>query len=554
MNSVRKLLYKAFGVLGGGEVRAYEKATLSVRSAQEQLLLGILRKNMQSVFGREHRFSSINNVAEFQKCVPIRDYEQFRPYIDRATNGEKSILTSVDPFMYATTSGTTGNQKFIPITADYMQEFRRASVVSGYHLLRTFPQLDEGVTLSMLSPAVEGHTPGGTAYGAISGQLFMKEPALIKKFISPMPYDVYLLKDYESRYYTILRLALVMPLSCMYTLNPSTIRLLSKKLVEYAPQLIKDVGAGTITPPVDLPGSCRKAIAGLLKPQPQRAAELQSLLSSEQFVPHKLWPKLQVVSCWTKAAAAFYLSDFPRLFRDVPVCDISYGASEGRGTVFLSPSEQALAIRSHFFEFVPEDEIGNKHPTVLLADELQAGKNYYILFTTSGGLYRYNINDIVKVVGFHNQVPLLEFQCKGSNMFSFTGEKLSELQVTQAMSRTLAAQKSGAAFFTLMPKFDPEPHYQLWIEGSTEIKLSTLCKSLDQHLKVLNVEYAAKRQSQRLGEITAQEIQPGTYESLRKHLTASGTPDSQIKVSHLNPKSEIRQFLEDRLLQPMLTS
>jgi hypothetical protein len=435
-----------------------------------------------------------------------------------------------------------------------MQEFRRASVVSGYHLLRTFPQLDEGVTLSMLSPAVEGHTPGGTAYGAISGQLFMKEPALIKKFISPMPYDVYLLKDYESRYYTILRLALVMPLSCMYTLNPSTIRLLSKKLVEYAPQLIKDVGAGTITPPVDLPGSCRKAIAGLLKPQPQRAAELQSLLSSEQFVPHKLWPKLQVVSCWTKAAAAFYLSDFPRLFRDVPVCDISYGASEGRGTVFLSPSEQALAIRSHFFEFVPEDEIGNKHPTVLLADELQAGKNYYILFTTSGGLYRYNINDIVKVVGFHNQVPLLEFQCKGSNMFSFTGEKLSELQVTQAMSRTLAAQKSGAAFFTLMPKFDPEPHYQLWIEGSTEIKLSTLCKSLDQHLKVLNVEYAAKRQSQRLGEITAQEIQPGTYESLRKHLTASGTPDSQIKVSHLNPKSEIRQFLEDRLLQPMLTS
>src|SRR4051794_11605144 len=117
MNSVRKLLYKAFGVLGGAEVRAFEKATLSVRSAQEKLLLSILRKNMQCVFGREHSFASINNVAEFQKLVPIRDYEQFRPYIDRATNGQSSILTAEDPFMYANTSGTSGNPKYIPVTA-----------------------------------------------------------------------------------------------------------------------------------------------------------------------------------------------------------------------------------------------------------------------------------------------------------------------------------------------------------------------------------------------------------------------------------------------------
>src|SRR5207248_10531545 len=91
---------------------------------------------------------------------------------------------------------------------------------------------------------------------------------------------------------------------------------------------------------------------------------------------------------------------------------------------------------------------------------------------TSAGLYRYNINDIVKVVGFHNCAPLLEFQCKGSNMWSFTGEKISELQVTQAMSRTLSSHRISAAFFTAVPLFQPEAHYEIWLEPVNDIPLA----------------------------------------------------------------------------------
>ena len=113
MSTVRKILYKAFSILGGGEVRAFEAASQCVRNEQSLLLQGILQRNAQSVFGQEHGFAGIRNVTDFQKAVPIRDYEQLRSYTDRAVNGEKRILTVDEPIMYATTSGTSGDPKYM---------------------------------------------------------------------------------------------------------------------------------------------------------------------------------------------------------------------------------------------------------------------------------------------------------------------------------------------------------------------------------------------------------------------------------------------------------
>src|SRR5262249_39890966 len=257
-------------------------------------------------------------------------------------------------------------------------------------------------------------------------------------FIAPIPYEVFQIKDYEVRYYCLLRAALSLPISTFYTLNPSTIALLSRRLQQYGGDLARDIYDGTVRAPGEVPAAARQSLKRFMRPQKEKARALAGLAEQDQCVPYKVWPELQVICCWTKAAAAFYIADFPEFFGSTPVCDITYGASEGRGTVFLGPDKQALALRTHFYEFVPEDEIGSAKPTTLLADELSVGSNYYILFTTSGGLYRYHINDVVKVTGFHNRTPLIEFQYKGGDVFSFTGEKITELQVTEAMARTLA--------------------------------------------------------------------------------------------------------------------
>ncbi len=559
----RKLLYKVFSVLGRREVARFEAAAAAPRAAQADHLLKIISRNAQTEFGKRHDFSAIRSVEDFRKAVPINDYDSLEPYIRKAAAGNFNILTVERPLMFAATSGTTSAQKLIPVTEEYIQEFRRASVVSGYNLLKHFPKVANGVTLSVVSPAEEGRTPGNIPYGAISGHLFQHEPKLIKKYIAPIPYEVYLIRSYEARYYALLRLAIDLPLSCIYTLNPSTICLLMKRLDKYKDRLIKDVKDGTITSPEPLPAQTIVALANHIKPNPARAKELESLAAKGKLIPIEVWPLLQFVSCWTRAAASYYLEDFPELFGETPVCDITYGASEGRGTVFIAPDKQALALRSHFYEFVEEEAIdaclkGDSNLIVDI-DSLETGKNYFILFTTSGGLYRYHINDVVKVVGRHNKAPLLEFQYKGGNVSSFTGEKLTEYQVTQAATMTgrKLASKQHMTFFTVIPQFKPEPHYRLWLEldgrhetqsDDGEATDALFASEFDLSLQKVNVEYQTKRESGRLGPIVAERLTPGTYERIRRSLSDKGVPDAQIKLSHLNPKAELKNELQISLL------
>lgn len=548
---LRNLIYNLFRILGSAESRALEEATFRPAEAQHEKLISIISRNRNTVFGKQHGFSSIKTIQEFQRSVPIRTYEELSPFIDRMVNGEQNILTAQCPIMFARTSGTTASSKYIPVTPEYLREFRRASVVSGYHTLRSFPGIAGGVALSVVSSAREGLTPGGLPYGAISGYLFEREPALIKKYVSPIPYSVFQITDWETRYYAILRLALQQPVSFIYTLNPSTIMLLSRKLQEHRERLVKDITEGTITPPDKLPPQAHSDISALLRPDKPLARRLLQLIDSHSFTPEHIWPELQVICCWTKAAASFYLNDFPGQFGQTPVCDITYGASEGRGSVFLTPQTQVLALRSHFFEFIPEEEIDSTAPTVLLANQLEIDKSYHILFTTSGGLYRYNINDVVKVTGFHNNAPAIEFQHKGGNISSFTGEKISESQVTQALSRTLAATGIKLRFFTVIPEFQPSPHYRLLVEPDDSLSLDALCSlaaSFEDNLGNLNVEYKSKRESLRLATVEIAVLQEGTYEKLRKKLAISGIADAQIKVSHLNPKADIQSFLSSQLV------
>ncbi|QQR59252.1 MAG: GH3 auxin-responsive promoter family protein [Candidatus Melainabacteria bacterium] len=556
---LNQALYSTYSALVTPTVKALDDASRSPRQAQLRRLSAILKKNKSTKFGLEHGFGQIKTEADFKASVPVRDYESFRPYVEEMMAGSGNILTAENPIMFATTSGTTGQAKFIPVTQSYMKEYREASIVSGYHLFKNYPGIAAGKALSMFSSACSGRLSTGVAYGAISGAIYQSESQVVKKYICATPYEVALIDDYESRYYTFLRIGLASPISIFYTPNPSTINLLCRRLKNFAHSLIKDIKDGDINPPNPLPSSIKKALqdSGHMRKDPQRARELESLLQRGLFKPDTIWKDLALITCWTKGAAGFYLNDFPSTLGDIPVCDISYCASEGRGTAVLAADKQLLALNSHFFEFIPESEIDSKNPTVLLADELDVNQNYFVLFTTSGGLYRYNINDVIKVTGKHNNAPLIEFQHKGGNVHSFTGEKLTESHVTQAMKKVADELNLSIRFFTLVPQFKPEPHYQLWLELNdssnqknfdAKLPVEKISKLLDIEIGKLNMEYEEKRSSTRLSPIVCHQIEPGTYEKLRLHLVAQGTPDIQIKVSHLNPKADISQFLSNGLL------
>src|SRR4030095_10757009 len=139
-----------------------------------------------------------------------------------------------------------------------------------------------------------------------------------------------------------------------------------------------------------------------------------------------------------------------------PRRDLGLIASEGRMTIPLESSSAAgpLAVHAHFYEFITEDTIDTLDPPILLAHELEQGQRYYVILTGGNGLYRYDINDIVEVRGFHNRTPKVAFVRKGRDMVSIVGEKLHLNQIQAAVQQAEIASGLQSWQFRLIPDID----------------------------------------------------------------------------------------------------
>src|SRR5206468_11516841 len=183
-------------------------------------------------------------------------------------------------------------------------------------------------------------------------------------------------------------------------------------------------------------------------------------------------------------------------FGSIPVRDIGLLASEGRMTIPVDDGTASgvLDITTHFFEFLPEGEADRPNPITLRAHEVQEGQTYYILPTTAYGLYRYHISDLVRVTGFHNRTPLVEFLSKGAHFANLTGEKLSEYYVSGAMTDVLAKLNLTLTAYSLAPCWhDEQPYYGLFVEGgalASRAQGLRLAEALDRRLQDVHLESA----------------------------------------------------------------
>src|SRR5690606_4321454 len=134
------------------------------------------------------------------------------------------------------------------------------------------------------------------------------------------------------------------------------------------------------------------------------------------LLPRDIWPNLALIGCWKGGSVGLYLREFEGLFSPAtPIRDFGYLASEVRGSV---PSTDEgcggiLTVETNFFEFVAENDDRTDRAQYLTADQLEDGKRYFVYPTTTGGLYRYDMNDLVQVNGFHENTPIIEFVQKG---------------------------------------------------------------------------------------------------------------------------------------------
>ena len=506
---------------------------------QHRLLARIVRDNRETAFGRAHGFERIDGYDTFAAWVPVAEFEQLRPLVDaEIANGDRS-LTRAAPVRYVRTSGTTGVPKDIPLVARHLEALRRIHESAVAFQYRACPAAFSGGIFAMVSPAFEGVLANGKPFGSASGIVAGNTPQYVReKFV--VPPEVLAIGESRVKYLLSLRLAIARrDLSYLGAANPSTILALLKLYREHQAQLLSDLERGTFFLADRVPASLMEALRGRLRADPRRARELRAL---RRVHPSpglaQVWPRLRLVVTWTCASAGVAAAALKgEIGAGVRMMELGYVSSEFRGTITLGKRRGSgmPTIDTHFFEFVEREAWDRGERRYLTLDGLAKGRDYYVLVTTPSGLYRYFINDIVRVTGFLHALPLLRFVQKGKGVTSITGEKLYEAQLLDAVR--FAMHASGRETRFVMALADEEAStYRVYIEGEggSRPDAGDLARAIDARLSVLNVEYAAKRESARLRPLEVRWLAGDTGERYKAHCVARGQREGQFKMVALD--------------------
>src|SRR4051794_29389145 len=470
------LLHRVVGKVVAYPVRRrlaeFEAATHCPQEVQEALLRGILSRQAATGFGRDHRFDLIRAVEDFKRQIPVAGYDYVEPYVARVRRGDiQALLADPRVYMFALTSGTTAARKYIPVTARYLADYRRGWNLWGLRVFREHPEVKLRPILQMSSDWQESYTEAGIPCGSVTGLTAAMQKRIIR-WLYCVPASVSRVKDPVAKYYAALRLSLPRQVALVVAANPSTLINLARAGDQEKESLIRDLADGTLSRRFNIPEDVRRDLSRRLKRHPERARELEEIVRrTGTLYPRDYWPKDCLLGNWTGGSVGAYLRHYPRYYGSHPVRDVGLIASEGRMTIPVrdGPPEGILDVPSHYFEFVPEADGDNPNPTVLSAHEVKEGGQYYILPTTAFGLYRYHIHDLVRVTGFYNRTPLVEFLSKGSHFANITGEKLSEYHVTRAMAEVLRELDLTLTAYSLAPCWpedgaDEQPCYGLYVE------------------------------------------------------------------------------------------
>jgi len=538
-------------------LRGFLRATRRATRTQTRVLMGKLRRNAESDFGREHKFGTIRTYADFAERVPILRYDDLAPYVERVRNGDLSALFGPKQrvLMFAMSSGTTDRPKYVPVTEAFLREYRRGWNVFGVKALVDHPKAFLKPIVQVTSRMDEETAPSGVPCGAITGLMAAMQKRIVRKYYASLP-CVARIEDAATRYYTVMRLAAAVDVGFMITANPATQLKLARTGDACKEQIIRDVHDGTLDSRLEVPEDVRAALAPRLKARPKRAKALEEIVrQTGRLLPKDMW-NLGFGANWTGGTMGLYLRDFPEHFGKTPVRDIGLLASEGRMSIPLEDGTPCgvLDVTSNFYEFIPVSEYESAQPTVLLPHDLEVGQDYYILLTTSAGFYRYDIADVVRVHGFYGQAPVIEFLNKGAHISSLTGEKLSESQVVLAVERACTCLGIEPGLFVLAPQWAEPPHYRLYMEppDASPDELAALEREMESALGHVNIEYASKRNSGRLGPVRLSVLPAGFLAERDLRLsTRHRKANEQFKHQYLLPSpGEDKEFPRGEPVRP----
>jgi len=542
------LINLALTIVGKKEFKLIRKVSKDGKRTLAKTLREMLTVAKDTVYGKEHHFNEIVSAktpdelfALYQKYVPVNEYEALRPYVDRHKNGESSVIIPGKPKMYCTTSGTTKEPKWIPVSERYYRDVvKTMNQVWFYAMLKSRPKMYQGYSLSIVGKAIEGAAPDGTVCGSISGVIQRDVLFFVRETYST-PHEAFYIDDYKARYYALFLMGLSKNIGALVTANPSTLIEMENNINEFFDDYCDDIEHGTISKKFNIPEDIREALLRDLKPKPARAAELRKLKERHGTVlPKHYWPDMQICTCWFSGNTKVY---FDRIRDNYPSeCmfhEFGYISTECKVGVALKSNSRETTVFGHknYVEFIHESEMDDANPKIYQAYEVEEGQRYLMLVTTWSGLYRYNTNDLVMITGFYNDFPCIEFVEKVNGITSLTGEKLHEQQFVEAVRETEKKTGKIAPFFVGFA--DPvRSRYKFYFEfADQEISVTEaqeFTAYLDDCLQKFNPEYKEKRATNRLKEPETALLGPKAFERFKETCVINhGYRDGQFKVNLL---------------------
>lgn len=408
------------------EAKRFASALHNPEETQTAWLRRRLAADADSEFGRAHDFPAIRNARDFARKVPLREWQDFSPWIERIRAGEKHILGTEPVSHLAPTSGSSGTRKLIPFTPSLHQSFAIAVGAWMSDLARREPGILLGLAYWSISPLTDDdkeNERGAVRVGFADDADYLGGwQARLARWAMAVPPEIRHEKDMDAFWFrTAACLLARQDLRLISVWHPSFLDLILRAAVR----------------------DWDRILATLPK---HRAAELGR---AGPDAPVAWWPALRVISCWGEQAAAPGMSALARKF---PACFVQAKGLLATEAVVTIPwrRQYPLAIRSHFFEFL--SETGD----IFLSHELERGKSYEVIVTNGGGLWRYRLGDMVECTGFCERTPALRFLGRAGNVSDLCGEKLSEPFVAEVLAALWPDAASRPEQAWLRPFSEPD--------------------------------------------------------------------------------------------------
>ncbi|MDM1348020.1 GH3 auxin-responsive promoter family protein [Myroides marinus] len=414
-------------------------------NTQKRVFEQLINEAKQTAFGKDHNFESITTHEEFVKHVPVRDYEELKPYVDRVVAGENDVLWKGKPLYFAKTSGTTSGAKYIPLTKESMPyhiEAARNAILAYVHETGKADFVDGKMIFLQGSPILD--EKNGIKLGRLSGIVAHYVPAYLQKNRLPS-YKTNCIEDWETKVDAVVEETVNLNMSLISGI-PSWVQMYFEKLKEK-----KDKPIGEIFPNFNL------FIYGGVNYEPYRS-------KFEQMIGRKV-PSIEL---------------FP--------------ASEGFFAYQDTQTEKGMLLLLNagiFYEFIKAEEFFSDNARRYTIGEVELGVNYVLIISTNAGLWGYNIGDTVQFVNLKPYRVVVSGRIK--HYISAFGEHVIGKEVESAIQQAMEGTTVTVNEFTVAPQITPTeglPYHEWLIEfGNEPEDLEAFALKIDNALRKQNMYY-----------------------------------------------------------------